>query len=56
MRFTTFRQKIGTQDEVGQFYEVEFENGRSWACSEDEIGRPTKAKTNNENEKEKKQC
>lgn len=33
-------------DIVGQFYEVEFENGRSWACSEDEIGRPTKAETN----------
>lgn len=33
-------------DIVGQFYEVEFENGRSWACSEDEIGRPTKAEIN----------
>lgn len=33
-------------DIVGKFYEVAFENGRTWNCSEDEIGRPTKAESN----------
>lgn len=30
----------------GKSYEVKFENGVNWLCSEDEIGRPTKAETN----------
>lgn len=30
----------------GKHYEVKFENGVKWLCSEDEIGRPTKAETN----------
>lgn len=29
-------------DIVGKFYQVAFENKRTWACSEDEIGRPTR--------------
>lgn len=33
-------------DIVGKFYEVAFENGRTWNCSEDEIGRPTKEEIN----------
>lgn len=33
-------------DIKGQFYEVEFENGKNWVCSEHEIGKPTKSELN----------
>lgn len=33
-------------DIVGRFYEISFENGKTWNCSEDEIGKPTLEETN----------